>query len=45
MEFVEFGHMDMMLQYLRDVQAVQRKISELTESIEFINEVITDMSG
>ena len=40
MEFVEFGDMDMMLQYLKDVQAVQRKISELSETIEFINEVL-----
>ena len=39
MEFVEFGDMDMMVQYLKDVQAVQRKLAELTESIEFINEV------
>jgi len=36
-EFVEFGDMDIMLQYLKDVQAVQRKISELSETIEFIN--------
>ena len=40
MEFVEFGDMDMMLQYLKDVQAVQRKTTELSETIEFINEVI-----
>ena len=39
MEFVEFGDIDMMLQYLKDVQAVQRKIAELSETIEFINEV------
>ena len=38
-EFVEFGDMDIMLQYLKDVQAVQRKISELSETIEFINMV------
>ena len=38
-EFVEFGDMDMMLQYLKDVQAVQRKITELSETITFINEV------
>lgn len=42
-EFVEFGDIDMMLQYLKDVQAVQRKIAELTETIEFINEVCNKM--
>ncbi len=38
-EFVEFGDMDLMLRYFKDVQAVQRKIAELSETIEFINEV------
>ena len=33
----------MMLQYLKDVQAVQRKIAELSETIEFINEVHCDL--
>eukprot|EP00794_Sanderia_malayensis_P007414 gene7414-8234_t len=37
-EFNEFGDMDLMLRYLKDVQAVQRKITELAETIEFINE-------
>lgn len=37
MEFVEYGDMDMMLQYLKDVQAVQKKVGELTEAIEAIN--------
>jgi dynein heavy chain len=36
-EFVEFGDMDMMMQYLKDVQAVQRKCTEFTELIERIN--------
>lgn len=39
MEFVEYGDMDMMMQYLKDVQAVQKKCAELSETIEFINVV------
>lgn len=31
--------MDMMMQYVKDVQAVQKKIAECVESIGFINEV------
>ena len=37
MEFVEYGDIDMMLQYLKDTQAVQKKIVDLTEIIEHIN--------
>ena len=36
-EFVEYGDMDMMMQYLKDVQAVQRKTADLAEAIEQIN--------
>ena len=38
-EFTEYGDMSMMMQYLKDVQAVQKKATELTEAIEFINMV------
>lgn len=38
-EFKECGDMDMMMQYVKDVQAVQKKIAECVESIGFINEV------
>ena len=38
-EFTEYGDMSMMMQYLKDVQAVQKKTTELTEAIEFINMV------
>ncbi|XP_066919650.1 dynein axonemal heavy chain 12-like [Clytia hemisphaerica] len=36
-EFVDYGDMDMMLQYLKDVQNVQKKVAELTDAIEHIN--------
>ena len=38
-EFTEYGDMSMMMQYLKDVQAVQKKTTELAEVIEFINMV------
>ena len=38
-EFTEYGDMSMMMQYLKDVQAVQKKTTELAEAIEFINMV------
>ena len=38
-EFTEYGDMSMIMQYLKDVQAVQKKTTELTEAIEFINMV------
>lgn len=39
-EFLECGDMDMMVQYLKDVQSVQKKVAELVETIDFINVVI-----
>lgn len=38
-EFKECGDLDMMTQYVKDVQAVQKKLSESIETIGFINEV------
>lgn len=38
-EFKEYGDMDMMMQYVKEVQSVQKKISDSVESIGFINEV------
>ena len=38
-EFTEYGDMSMMMQYLKDVQAVQKKTTELAEATEFINMV------
>ena len=38
-EFSEHGDLDMMMQYVKDVQAVQRKLVDCTDSITFINEV------
>ena len=36
-ENLTVGDMDMMLQYLKDVQNVQKKVAELTDAIEHIN--------
>lgn len=41
-EFSEYGDLDMMMQYVKDVQTVQRKLADCTDSITFINEVITE---
>ena len=38
-EFKEYGDMDMMMQYVKEVQTVQKKLSDSVESIGFINEV------
>ena len=38
-EFKECGDMDMMMQYVKDVQNVQKKLTECVDSIGFINEV------
>lgn len=38
-EFKEYGDMDMMMQYVKEVQSVQKKLSDSVESIGFINEV------
>ncbi|CAB3982986.1 dynein heavy chain 12, axonemal-like, partial [Paramuricea clavata] len=37
-EFSEYGDLDMMMQYVKDVQTVQRKLADCTDSITFINE-------
>ena len=39
-EFSEYGDLDMMMQYVKDVQTVQRKLADCTDSITFINEVM-----
>lgn len=38
-EFSEYGDLDMMMQYVKDIQTVQRKLADCTDSITFINEV------
>ena len=38
-EFSEYGDLDMMMQYVKDVQTVQRKLADCSDSITFINEV------
>lgn len=38
-EFKEYGDMDMMMQYVKEVQTVQKKLSDSIEAIGFINEV------
>ncbi|KAK3752207.1 hypothetical protein QZH41_008048 [Actinostola sp. cb2023] len=37
-EFKECGDLDMMTQYMKDVQSLQKKLGELVETIGFINE-------
>ncbi|XP_046853911.1 dynein axonemal heavy chain 7-like isoform X3 [Xenia sp. Carnegie-2017] len=37
-EFGEYGDLEMMMQYVKDVQTVQRKLSDCSESINFINQ-------
>lgn len=39
-EFAEYGELDMMVQYVNDVRAVQKRIAEAQENINFINKVI-----
>ncbi|XP_071807320.1 dynein axonemal heavy chain 12-like isoform X1 [Asterias amurensis] len=36
-EFAEYGELDMMVQYVNDVRAVQKRIAEAQENINFIN--------
>ncbi|XP_065670290.1 dynein axonemal heavy chain 12 isoform X3 [Hydra vulgaris] len=36
-EFVEFGDMELMLQYMKDAQALQKKLSEMVDIISSIN--------
>lgn len=38
-EFKEYGDMDMMMQYVKEVQTVQKKLTDSVEAIGFINEV------
>lgn len=38
-DFKEYGDMDMMMQYVKEVQTVQKKLGDCVESIGFINEV------
>ncbi|XP_015752501.1 PREDICTED: dynein heavy chain 12, axonemal-like [Acropora digitifera] len=37
-DFKEYGDMDMMMQYVKEVQTVQKKLGDCVESIGFINE-------
>ncbi|RMX38335.1 hypothetical protein pdam_00005508 [Pocillopora damicornis] len=37
-EFKEYGDMDTMMQYVKEVQSVQKKLSECVDAIGFINE-------
>ncbi|XP_020624937.1 dynein heavy chain 12, axonemal-like [Orbicella faveolata] len=37
-EFKEYGDMDMMMQYVKEVQTVQKKLTDSVEAIGFINE-------
>ena len=39
-EFKEYGDMDTMMQYVKEVQSVQKKLSECVDAIGFINEVL-----
>ena len=39
-EFKEYGDMDTMMQYVKEVQSVQKKLSECVDAIRFINEVL-----
>jgi len=38
-EFKEYGDMDMMMQYVKEVQTVQKKLTDSVDAISFINEV------
>lgn len=38
-EYNEYGDLDMMNQYVKDIQSTQRKIQEISETIDVINEV------
>ena len=38
-EFAEYGELDMMVQYVNDVRAVQKRLVEASETINFINKV------
>lgn len=44
-EFKECGDLDMMTQYMKDVQSLQKKLAELVDTIGFINEVRTVTAG
>ena len=38
-EFNDYGEMDMMQQYVQDIRAVQKRVSDVTEQISWINKV------
>ena len=38
-EFNDYGEMDMMQQYVQDIRAVQKRVSDVTEQIGWINKV------
>ena len=38
-EFAEYGELEMMVQYVNDVRAVQKRLADAQENINFINKV------
>ena len=38
-EFNDYGEMDMMQQYVQDVRAVQKRVAEVMDQIDWINKV------
>lgn len=38
-EFAEYGELDMMVQYVNDVRAVQKRLGDAQEAINYINKV------
>ena len=38
-EFNDYGEMDMMQQYVQDIRAVQKRVTEVTDQIDWINKV------
>lgn len=38
-EFAEYGELEMMVQYVNDVRAVQKRLVDAQENINFINQV------
>ena len=38
-EFAEYGELEMMVQYVNDVRAVQKRLADAQDNINFINKV------
>lgn len=43
-EFNDYGELDMMTQYVQDVRAVQKRITEAQESISWVNKEEVSLS-